>query len=673
MHPGGFASPVEFMQISKPPMFVDFLQRCARVFRPSRRPVDLCVLAFVVLATGCATVSTSSEGVVDAAAAPSLEDGSPTSTDIRRARERADSAEALLNRGDLAEAERFADEVVRTLPATPASIDAALVLGRLAIEQGRPEAALSAAARVLTRLPAGDARRAGAERLRFAALGSAGRNVEALRSLLMTEPSLFAADSALYDEVRAGVQALSRAQLEAVLESVPIGQPLLAPVQVAYARVLRLANRDDEARRFARAALAAGARDADVADAQAILEGRPLPAEGVIELAALLPLSGSPAMQRVARELAEGIEAAIEASSLEAASVRLSVLDDGGDAELAAGLLRSLAGGGTLAVIGPLDGLALGEAARARSGALPLVSPTAWQLPEGESDVFSLAADDRDGAEALANWAIEAGLTQVVVMHPGQGPGSLEARYFEQRFLALGGSVLRSLTYDPGATFFREQMETIRGLRPEALVLTTPPEDVQALASQAAFFALDTLQIQLAATGGWADPGVIADVDPRVLDGVVVAAPIEAPSDEGRGRFVSAYEARFQRTLTRPDVAALGYDAASIVLQTIEAGARTPEAVAMALRGVQGLPGATGVFSVVEGSVSRTHEVVCLAAGRRLPMAPGERPVEIYRPYAPDPETGIVPEGPGHPAGFICPSLAPSDTTSQPPLPSIRR
>jgi ABC-type branched-subunit amino acid transport system substrate-binding protein len=661
------------MQISKPAMIVDFFQRCARVFRPFVRGADLCVLALAVVVSGCATVSTPSQRVDELSGAPTLEDGASTSDQRRRAQEGADSAAALLEQGRSEAAARLADEIARTLPTTPAAVDAVLVGARAALNLGRPAEARAAAERVISRLPATDERRGPAIRLRFEAGSAEGRSVEALRELLIVDPAVLSADSTLYLDVAEEVQALSREQLEAVLESVPIGQPLLAPVQVAYARSLRLANRDDEARRFARAALSAGARGTDAAEAQAILEGRPLPAEGVIELAALLPLSGSPALQRVARELAEGIEAAIEASSLDAESVRLTVLDDGGDAELAAGLLRSLSGGGTLAVIGPLDGAALGEAARARSGTLPLVSPTAWQLPEGEADVFSLAADDREGARALAEWAMGADLSQVVVLHPAQGPGSFEARFFEDHFLALGGSVLRSLAYDPGAAFFREQMETIRGLRPQALVLTTPPEDVQALASQAAFFALDTLQIQLVATGGWADPTVLAEVDPRYLDGVVVAAPVEAPADEGRDRFVEAYEARFQRTLTRPDVAALGYDAASIVLQAVEAGARTPQAVAAALRGVQGLPGATGVFSVREGSVTRTHELVCLAAGRRLDLGPGERPVPIYRPYEPDPETGIVPEGPGHPAGFICPSLAPADSAAPSSLPSIRR
>jgi ABC-type branched-subunit amino acid transport system substrate-binding protein len=296
-----------------------------------------------------------------------------------------------------------------------------------------------------------------------------------------------------------------------------------------------------------------------------------------------------------------------------------------------------------------------------------------WELPDGASGVYSLASDDIRGPTVLAEWALSAGITQVVLLAPAWGPASGEVGVFREAFEGGGGSVLRVLDYEPGAAFFGEQMEVIRGLRPQGLVLPIPAEDVQAIAGQAAYFALDTLGVQLLGTGGWADDQVVQEVSERYLEGVVAAAPIR-PDDDGAGyrRFVEAYESHFQRTLVEPALPALGYDAAILLLETMEMGARTPEEVQRALGEIRNLDGATGILAVENGRVVRQHEVVCFAGRRALPLARGERPVQIFRPYTPDeanPETGELPEGPGHPAGFACPQIAADSLEVAPGMP----
>ena len=76
-----------------------------------------------------------------------------------------------------------------------------------------------------------------------------------------------------------------------------------------------------------------------------------------------------------------------------------------------------------------------------------------------------------------------------------------------------------------GYTFFRDAMRAVQGLRPEALVLPIPRDDVQAIASQAAFYALDTLGVQLMGTAAWGDAAVRGSVSNRYTEGVVMATP----------------------------------------------------------------------------------------------------------------------------------------------------
>ena len=181
-----------------------------------------------------------------------------------------------------------------------------------------------------------------------------------------------------------------------------------------------------------------------------------------------------------------------------------------------------------------------------------------------------------------------------------------------------------------------------------------PATDVQAIASQAAFYALDTLGVQLMGTAAWGDPGVRSTVSPRYTDGVITATPRSSFDADGFARFVTAYQSHFQRTLDDAMAPALGWDAASLLLRVLESGVRGPEAVAAALEEVEAFEGATGVLSVEEGRIVRRHDVFCIQDTELVALPGGTRPTLQHRPYPPNPTTGIVPEGPGRPAGFTC-------------------
>lgn len=576
-----------------------------------------------------------------------------------RAGELVAAADEAFQAGRAREARTLAQEVVDDYPQSAVSGDALALVAGASAELGDWDAAADAATRLRLLLPPGDARVARMTLVEGRALRGQGRSREALERLLSLSPD--AAPSVL-DEALGVVRELSdtlpRDTLGEVLQATPLGQPLAAPVMTAYARGLLLAGDAATARSFAQAALDGGAAGEDAEAARAVLEGRVVGAESApARLGALLPLTGSPAMRDFAGKIRDGIEAAVTAADAEG-TVELTVLDNGGDPGTSGALVASAQGQGVVALVGPLQDDAVAAAASARRDGLPVISPTAYETPPGAGSVYSLAALDPGAAQALASWAAGAGIRQVVLLHASRGNSPQEARVFADRFQTLGGSVLRDLSYEPGATFFRQQIEIVQGLKPEALVLPVPPEDVPALASQMSFFGLDTLGVQILGTAGWTDDDVRRNVSRRHLDGVVAATP-QLPGQESPGyrRFVDAYESHFQRSLVDPTVTALGYDAASLLLLALRSGARTPAALGRALEDIQGFQGATGSLSIVDGKVVREQQVVCLWGGELLPMAPGARPQPVYRPYPPDPETDSVPEGPGRRAGFSCPGI----------------
>jgi len=405
-----------------------------------------------------------------------------------------------------------------------------------------------------------------------------------------------------------------------------------------------------------------------IAAARALLLGRMVEGEIALSeprsLGALLPESGSPTSRRFAQQVEEGILAALtEAGAPELLELR--VRDDAGSVQGAAAAVRAFGPDRLLGLVGPLTDDQLVAAAEARSTAVPIVSPTALSTGD-RPGVYTLNGLDPGAAEALARYATGSGIEQVVVLHSDLEDRAFEAETFRERFVEAGGSVLRVLRYDAGTTYFEEQLETIRLLEPEALVLPIPAEDVPALAPQIRFFGLDTLGIRILGTAGWTDGTMLRELDARHTNGVVAATPRPPEGGlEGFQRLVEAYEERFQRSLVDPEVVALGYDAASLILQGLRLGARTPDQLAYALERTTGFPGATGVLTMQDGRLVREHWLVCAQDGNLRPVEPGQRPV-AFRPERPgDPEEDEPETVPLGPLQLYCPGVpVPDDPTS---------
>jgi branched-chain amino acid transport system substrate-binding protein len=590
-----------------------------------------------------------------------LERGTTAEADESRAAELVGTARTAHGEGRHEAALEAASAVVDGYPATAVSGDALELVARSAAALERWDRAGAAAARLHGLLPDGDGRAAEMVVIEARALAETGDPAAALTRLLSLPPR--AADPA--DEAdpalvlaREVSNEFSLDELTAALDRAPDGHRLAAPVRVARATALLLAGDPAAAAREAQRARADGAVGEDDAAARSVLEGRLPDSAGPLRFGLLLPLSGSPALQRFAQGIRDGAQAALVASGLEDL-VELEVLDTGGDAATTRALVRSAEEQGVLGMVGPLDDVDLATAAGARSGGLVLLSPSADAVPAGPlPGVYSLGATDPGAPRALAEWAARAGIGRVAIVHASRGASAEEARLFAQAFSEAGGRVLRTLTYEPGATYFAEQIQAVHALRPDALLLPVPPEDVQALAPQVTFFGLDTLGVQVLGTSGWTDAATLQDVSPRHLDGVVAAAPRRPDRDaEDFRRFVEAYETHFRRSLVDPALPALGYDAASLVLQAMRSGARSPDALRRALERVEGFPGATGLLSFRDGRVLREHHVVCLWSGQLRPLDGSERPEPLYRPYPTDPDEEAPPEGPGRPAGFMCPGV----------------
>lgn len=583
---------------------------------------------------------------------PVLERGALAPAREARAAQLYREAEEALEGGDAARAQALAAEVVELYPQAPVSGMALLTFARAALLAGAPDTAERAADRFARLLAEGDPRAAEARLLQAEALERRGDEAARLERLLLIEAG--APTNAVLRAVDAAREAsgrLERADLERVLRRTPPGQAVRPVALARYAVLLDESGDADEAERFARAALDAGARGTDSLRAVAVLSGTtvaelmgaeptlpPIGADRTLTLGTILPTGGSPAFRDFAQWVAEGVEVAA-ATWLEGVPVAVEARDDMASPAQAASALGELEREGVAGVVGFLEEGALGAAVDRRARGTPLVSPTA-RVASGDG-VYTLSGADPQSAVAMARYAARAGFRRVAMIHSRSPESVEEADAFEGALRSLGVPLVGRFPYNAGSTYFQEQIrgaqEALRGaeiralglgpddtlhvdvLEPVALFVPVPPEDVELVAPQITFFGLDTLAIRVLGTGGWTDRQALETVDPRHTTGVVATAPAPGgPGSPGYARFRQAYERHFQRTLVSP-VPALGYDAALLLLEGARNGARTPQQLAAALGRVRDVEGATGILSIIGGRVQRRTEVVLIEHGALIP------------------------------------------------------
>lgn len=557
---------------------------------------------------------------------PALEE-EDVDLDPARAREAAGllaRGEGALEGGDAGTALARSEEVASRFARVPGSVEALWLEARARAALDEWEAAAEAAEAYLGRA-APDAAREAEVRLHLARVRLDGSLAGGLESLF--DISAEGPESVLRDAEELAVRTADRLALPVLRDLVaeaPTHPRILPAFQVELAARNALLGDDGGARRLAQAALDLEPGEAVSERARSVLRGDLEAVEtALVSMTALLSEGGPPSLRSLAAEIRAGIEVALSEAEAMGRSVRFSVLDDQASRGRVESLVRELEGQGVPGILGPLDEAGLQAAAGARTRGIPLISPTARVIPEGVDHVYSLTGVDPGSAETLARLALEAGVSEVVVVHPRREDMLEESRNFRAAFEGGGGVIRRVLMYAPGTTDFSEPFQEVVRLSPRGLVLLLPSEEIELVAPQVAFFGVDDLDIVILGNDAWSSEAVLDRVPTRHTDGVLTVTSREGPGTFGPGwhSFVESYESHFRRTLRSP-LPALGYDAANLFLAAVQAGDGTPEGTIRALEGIRGYPGATGRLSVVDGRIRRTWTPVRIENRDPMPFRP---------------------------------------------------
>ncbi len=568
-------------------------------------------LALVGAVAGCAGAGApgpaAPRAVLDGAA---IRAGSYTPAEAEAAAELLLEAERLSGAGDLVGALDLVGEVETRYATTPGSSRAlwlrARALRRLEDFEGAETAAESYAG-----LVSGDPAAAGRGYLLRAEVRREGRLPGGLEALFDIPADAGEAELLAADALAAiWASGLSTPELRDLTVEAP-RHPRILPVFMTELAVRRyMVGAEDEARAIAGASLelapgaSASRRATDVIDGTV---SESLDVTAII--GGILPVFGSPAVSRLAREIAEGVEVALAVEEGESTRpVHFVTIEDATGPEEITSAVAQLEEQNAAGMIGPLQDGELPAAARSRTTPMPIVTPTARMIPEGVAGVYSLNGIDPNAGAALAALVLSRDVGEAVAVHTDSPEMREEFGWFSSAYTEGGGRISGVLTYPPGATGFREQMFEIIEMAPEGLVLILPPGDVELVAPQIAFYGVDELVgLRIFGNQSWTSEALLQSVQARSTEGVfsVTSWAVAGAYGPGWQSFVEAYEEHFQRSLRSP-AAALGYDAARLLLRAARAAGGDPTATAEAFEEIVGHVGATGLISVTDGRIRRS-------------------------------------------------------------------
>jgi branched-chain amino acid transport system substrate-binding protein len=550
------------------------------------------------------------------ASGPAMPGGPIPAPSTREERARDREAEAIyrdaedaFRKADLAVADSLADVLVNEYAGSRWLGPALLLSAKVALELNEPEVALSTASRYLRLYRASDPQRAPGLIVVARVLHLEGRTLEAADSLLATALKPGADREAAAQLARQVVSELGLGEIDTLMARWPAGQLLRSVFEVERASLLLAAGHSEEGREAAGRVLALDPLEPERQRAESIASGELETEQWRPIIGAILPMSGS--LAAYGRMVEEGVLLAIkEYNERHFDAVTLIVRDDADQSDRAIDLVRELERLGAVAIIGPLRSEGLESAARGRRDRdLVIVSPTAPENLSFERNTFSLFSTTErvtSGARALAAFAVrDLRIDYFGVMYPSTQEGRSQFAAFADAVRARGGEIVGSIAYDDTATTFQEPLAYLAAFSPQAIYApASRPRDVIVLAPQFSFYGMRGVQVL--GDAEWSAPEVLRQVEPRFINGTVISTFLDRSNPSVRWQqFVEMYEREYRKGLQDNLAPALAYDATRLILSALPWGFPRRSAIARSFREIRGMPGATGIFSVESGAITR--------------------------------------------------------------------
>lgn len=276
------------------------------------------------------------------------------------------------------------------------------------------------------------------------------------------------------------------------------------------------------------------------------------------------------------------IDEANSAGGIKGKQIKLITLDDQGkNEEAAAAVTRLITQNQVVAILGGVaSGRTKAAAPIAQAHKVPFVSPASTNpdITKIGDYIFRICFIDPFQGLVMAKFAREnLSIKKVAVLRDVKNDYSVGlADAFIKDFKARGGEIVADVSYQAGDIDFKAQLTQIRSKNPEGIYIPGYYTEVGLISQQARQLGL---KIPLMGGDGW-DSDKLSEIGKDAVNGNYYSNHYTTESTEPSViDFIKKFKEKYNET---PDaLAALGYDAARILLAAIE---RSPDLSAQALR-----------------------------------------------------------------------------------------
>jgi branched-chain amino acid transport system substrate-binding protein len=262
---------------------------------------------------------------------------------------------------------------------------------------------------------------------------------------------------------------------------------------------------------------------------------------------------------------------------------------------------------------------------------------TSPKLPDQVPDYLYLACfGDNVQAAAGAEYAVNDLKSKSVylLIDKGMEYTLLLGKYFKERFVEMGGTVVLEDNYQTGDKDFHAQITKLKGLKqkPDLLYIASGPDDIGTIVKQ-----FRDAGVKQAIMGGDGyDTPLLVEVAGKGSNNVYFSTHSLMDANLGTDavkKFIADYQAEF-KTPPENAFAGLGYDTLKLIVDAIKrANSADPKKVREALGATQNLPGVTGSISYNAGSrIPQKGVTIVLVKDGKFTLAKEVVPEKVPNP-----------------------------------------
>ncbi|MCC6278126.1 MAG: ABC transporter substrate-binding protein [Oligoflexia bacterium] len=288
--------------------------------------------------------------------------------------------------------------------------------------------------------------------------------------------------------------------------------------------------------------------------------------------------------------------------------LKLISLDDQGKPEEAASVVTKLiTQNKVVAVIGEVaSSRSLAAAPIAQQNKVPMISPSSTnpKVTEVGDYIFRICFIDPFQGTVMAKFAREnRKYSKVAIMRDVKSDYSVGlADFFKKKFTELGGEIVAEQTYVANDIDFKAQLTSIKSKKPEAIFVPGYYTEVGLIARQVrALGIVDAKGNKTVLMGGdgW-DSSKLYEIGKDAIKGGFFSNHYTTDSEDPRAKtFIEAFKKAYKSTSAPDGLAALGYDAARVLVDAMNRSpSLSPADIRDALATVKDFPGVTGTITM---------------------------------------------------------------------------